>query len=54
MIILFLIKEIFNKSRQLYKKNWTPLHYAAKSNSKEIGELLISKGANINAKYIIY
>ena len=31
-----------------------PLHYAAKYNSKEIGELLISKGADINAKDIIY
>ena len=35
-------------------KNWTPLHSAAKNNSKEIGELLISKGADINAKAIIY
>ena len=35
-------------------KNETPLHYAAKKNSKEIGELLISKGADINAKDIIY
>ena len=36
------------------KKNWTPLHIAAQYNSKEIGELLISKGADINAKDIIY
>ena len=35
-------------------KNKTPLHYAAKNNSKEIGELLISKGADIKAKDIIY
>ena len=35
-------------------KNWTPLHYAAWKNSKEIGELLISKGAYINAIDIIY
>ena len=35
-------------------KNWTPLHYAAKNNSKDIGELLISKGANLNAIDIIY
>ena len=34
--------------------NQTPLHYAAWNDSKEIGELLISKGANINAKDIIY
>ena len=32
----------------------TPLHYAAEYNSKEIGELLISKGAHINAIDIIY
>ena len=32
----------------------TPLHYAAENNSKEIGELLISKGADINAKAVIY
>ena len=35
-------------------KNFTPLHYAAENNSKEIGEVLISKGADINAKAIIY
>ena len=34
--------------------NKTPLHNAALKNSKEIGELLISKGANINAQNIIY
>ena len=32
----------------------TALHFAAISNLKEIGELLISKGANINARDIIY
>ena len=30
------------------------LHYAAENNSKEIGELLISKGADIHAIDIIY
>ena len=30
------------------------LHYAAVKNYKEIGEILISKGADINAKDIIY
>ena len=39
---------------ELNKKNNTPLHIAAEKNSKEIGELLISKGADINAKTIIY
>ena len=32
----------------------TPLHDAASYNSKEIGEILTSKGADINAKDIIY
>ena len=36
------------------KKNYTPLHFAAEKNSKEIGEILISKGADINAKDINY
>ena len=31
-----------------------PLHYAAWQNSKDIGEILISKGADINVKDIIY
>ena len=35
-------------------KNKTALHIAASHNSKEIGEVLISKGADINAKDIIY
>ena len=32
----------------------TMLHYAAMGNSLWIGELLISKGADINAKDFIY
>ena len=35
-------------------KNDTPLHYASKNNLKEMIELLISKGADINVKDIIY
>ena len=35
-------------------KNETPLHIAANNNSKEIVEILISKGAEINAKNTIY
>ena len=31
-----------------------PLHYAAYNNSKEIGELLITKGADINSKDITF
>ena len=38
------------KERNLNKNNWTPLHWAAKYNSYKIGELLISRGADINAK----
>ena len=29
---------------------WTPLHYAVRHGHKEIAELLIEKGANVNAK----
>ena len=39
---------------ELNKKNDTPLHIAAENNSKEIGELLISKGADINAVDVFY
>ena len=41
-----------NNSRKLKKKNHSPLHYAIEfqSNSKEILEILISKGANVNVK----
>ena len=39
---------------ELNKNNKTPLHYAAEGNSKEIGELLISKGVDIDAKDTIY
>ena len=38
----------------LNKNNKTPLHLAAENNSKEVGELLISKGADINAKNLIH
>ena len=42
------------KERNLNKNNQTPLHIAAENDSIKIGELLISKGADINAKDIIY
>ena len=42
------------KERSLHLNNRTPLHIAAKNKSEKIGELLISKGADINAKDIIY
>ena len=40
--------------RNLNKNNQTPLHYAIDNKSDKIGEMLISKGADINAKDIIY
>ena len=49
---LIILKQI--KERNLNKNNGTPLHIAAENDSIEIGELLISKGADINAKDIIY
>ena len=49
---LIIIKQI--KEKNLFKKNKTPLHFAAEYDSNKIGELLISKGADINAKDIIY
>ena len=42
------------KERNLNKNNRTPLHIAAENDYIKIGELLISKGADINAKDIIY
>ena len=42
------------KERNLNKNNETPLHWAARNDSNKIGEILISKGADINAKDIIY
>ena len=46
-----LLQEILQQKKI---QNTTMLHYAAIFNSKEIGEILISKGADINAKDIIY
>ena len=42
------------KERNLNKNNETPLHIALENKSDKIGELLISKGADINAIDIIY
>ena len=42
------------KERNLNKNNETPLHIAARGDSVRMGELLISKGADINAKDIIH
>ena len=48
------MKVILIKKQKLNRKNCTPLHYAIENNSKEIGELLITKGADITVKDIIY
>ena len=48
MIMVEKKKWIFNN------QNYTPLHFAAQNNSIEIGKLLISKGADINERDIIY
>ena len=42
------------KERKLNKNNETLLHISAENDSIKIGELLISKGADINAKDIIF
>ena len=42
------------KEWNLYKSENTPLHFTGQNNSVEIVELLISKGANIQAKNIIH
>ena len=42
------------KERLLNLHNKTPLHIALENKSDKIGELLISAGADINAKDIIY
>ena len=54
IILLFLIKILWKKSRKFNHKNVTPLYYATEKNLKEEIELLLSKGADINAKTIIY
>ena len=41
------------KERNLNKNNKTPLYYAAYKDSVRMGELLILKGTDINAKDII-
>ena len=53
-ILTFFLNYQKNTSYKKDPTRFSPLHYAAKNNSKEIGEILISKGADINAKDIIY
>ena len=42
------------KEWNLNKNNFTSLHYAALNDSNKIGKLLISAGADINSKNVIY
>ena len=53
-MLLFLININHNIKRKLNYKNKTPLHISIGHNEKNILELLLSKGADINAKDIIY
>ena len=53
LAIFICVKCIKIKKRKLNQQNSTPLHYAIIYNLKEIGEILISKGADINAIDII-
>ena len=50
--LLILENDVINTP--LNKKGQTLLHYATKRNSKEMFEILISKGADINATAIKY
>ena len=43
-----------NDSNYKSDSQFTKLHFAALKNLKEIGEVLISKGADIHAKDLIY
>ena len=52
--IFFFIKIIYNRWKKLNNKNQTAIHLAAEKNSKDMVELLISKGADFNGKDIIY
>ncbi len=49
---LIILKQI--KERNLNKNNRTSFGIAIEKDSRKIGELLLSKGADINAKTIIY
>ena len=49
IISLYLITIVKHYLRKLKLRYFAPIHYATENNSKEMLELLISKGADINA-----
>ena len=51
-LFLIILKQI--KEKNFSEDNKTPLHIAIEKKCNEIGELFISKGADVNAKDIIY
>ena len=51
---MFLINIILKKIRTFNQDNRIPLHYAVIFHSKEMEDLLIAEGADIEAKDIIY
>ena len=51
-IMIFLIKMIDNIWGKFNNINWTTIHFAAMTHSKEIVEQLISGGAEISAKTV--
>ena len=54
ILLLFSMKRILNRERKYHHKNEMPIHYTIDNNSRDMLELLISKGADINAKDIVY
>jgi ankyrin repeat protein len=49
-IVRLVVKMGFNVNSRSGLTSWTPLHFAAANGNKEISELLISGGANLNTK----
>ena len=46
------MKGLFKRKRQFNTNNWTPLHFVANQDLPDIGNILILKGADINARAI--
>lgn len=54
IIVIFFIIKIHIKERKLIKKKRTALHWCASYDSIKLGELLVSKGANLTLKDFFY